>query len=195
MENIFYIYAHINPIKNEIFYIGKGSKNRAFDNSRRSNYWNRITKKYNLIVDILEDNLTEEEAFERERWYIKRLGRKNIKTGKLVNFTDGGEGQSGRICSDETKKKMSLTRKGKPSPRKGAKLSDETKKKVSESKKGKKLSEDHKIKIRNSCINNNKGRKMTQEHKDKIGLIHKNKPWSVARRLAELTKNNKTKLN
>ena len=49
--------------------------------------------------------------------------------------------------SDETRKKMSESKKGRTSPRKGVTLSAETRKKMSEAKKGKKLSEEHRKKI------------------------------------------------
>ena len=38
----------------------------------------------------MEEDLTEQEAFEKEIYWIKRIGREN-----LVNHTDGGEGTSG----------------------------------------------------------------------------------------------------
>jgi hypothetical protein len=44
----------------------------------------------------------------------------------------------GKKCSEESKKKMSLAKKGKPSNRKGVKLSEETKLKMSLAKKKKK---------------------------------------------------------
>lgn len=42
-------------------------------------------------VEILYDNLTLEQVNNMERILIKRLGRRNIKTGILCNLTDGGE--------------------------------------------------------------------------------------------------------
>lgn len=42
-------------------------------------------------VEILYDNLTLEEVNNMEKLLIKRLGRRNIKTGILCNLTDGGE--------------------------------------------------------------------------------------------------------
>ena len=91
MENKFYIYAHINPLFNKIFYIGKGSGRRAWEKYGRTKYWNNTVNKYGYIIDILEENLTEEEAFEKEKWYIKRLGLNN-----LVNLSEGGCWRFGR---------------------------------------------------------------------------------------------------
>jgi group I intron endonuclease len=126
MENKFYIYAHINPLFNKIFYIGKGSDKRAWDKRGRSEYWNNTVKKYGYIIDILEEGLSEEEAFEKEKWYIKRIGREN-----LVNMTDGGEGASGVIITDETKLKMSESKKGEKNVLFKKNQSEETKKKIS----------------------------------------------------------------
>lgn len=42
------------------------------------------------VVEILYDNLTLDEANNMEVLLIKRLGRRNIKTGILCNLTDGG---------------------------------------------------------------------------------------------------------
>lgn len=91
-NNIFYIYCHINPLKNEIFYIGKGFGNRAYIKRGRSKYWKNITDKYGFIVDILENNLTEKEAYNKEIFYISKIGRKDLGNGSLVNLTNGGDG-------------------------------------------------------------------------------------------------------
>jgi hypothetical protein len=87
MNNIYYIYFHINPLTNKVFYVGKGKLKRAFDRRKRSNYWNSVVNKYGYIVDIVHSNLSEEKAFELEIMYIKRFGVKN-----LVNSTIGGSG-------------------------------------------------------------------------------------------------------
>jgi len=111
MENKYYIYAHINPLKNEIFYIGKGKKDRAYRNTYRNRFWNFTVKKYGYIVDILEEGLTEQEAFEREIFYITKIGRRDLGTGPLVNLTDGGDGGSNRVLSFEIKEKLSKLNK------------------------------------------------------------------------------------
>jgi hypothetical protein len=87
MNNIYYIYFHINPLTNKVFYVGKGKLKRAFDRRKRSDYWNNVVNKYGYIVDIVHSNLSEEKAFELEIMYIKRFGIKN-----LVNSTIGGSG-------------------------------------------------------------------------------------------------------
>ncbi len=107
MEKKYYIYAHINPVKNEIFYIGKGKDKRATLKDGRSKFWKNIVNKYGYNIEILEDNLSEGVAFEREIYHINRIGRRDLGLGTLVNLTDGGEGRSGCIISEETRKKIS----------------------------------------------------------------------------------------
>ena len=53
----------------------------------------------------------------------------------------------GKQLSEETKRKISESQKGKRSPMYGKQLSEEHKRKISESQKGKQLSEEHKRKI------------------------------------------------
>ncbi len=96
MDNKYYIYFHINPLKNEIFYVGKGHGRRAYRKDGRSQFWSRTINKYGYIIDIIETGLSNEEASEKEKWYIKRIGRRDLGLGPLVNHTDGGEGTIGR---------------------------------------------------------------------------------------------------
>jgi hypothetical protein len=110
MDNKYYIYAHINPLKNEIFYIGKGSGKRKI-RKERNPFWKNIVKKYGYIIDILEEGLTETEAFEREIFYIQKIGRRDLDKGPLVNLTDGGEG--GSNPSESTREKMRIAHTGK----------------------------------------------------------------------------------
>lgn len=58
---------------------------------------------HNWSCKIIEDYLTEEEAFEREVFYISKYK----KLGRLTNQTLGGDGISGFIHSQETKQVIS----------------------------------------------------------------------------------------
>ena len=137
-EKIYYVYAHINLIKNEIFYIGKGKNNRAWFTYNRNKYWKSTIDKYKCWkVEILENYLTEEESYNREKHYINFIGIDN-----LTNLTPGGEGNRSRP-SEETKQKIKQSCIGKNT---GKKHTDETKKKIGKKHKGKIISEESRIK-------------------------------------------------
>jgi hypothetical protein len=111
-----YVYTHTRLDTNEVFYVGIGTQDnykRASRSHNRTNYWNNIVKKCGWKVDIVFDNLTWDEACNKEKELIKKIGRVDLGTGTLVNLTDGGEGTLKRIVTNETKAKMSKTRKGK----------------------------------------------------------------------------------
>jgi hypothetical protein len=92
MSNKYYVYIHTNPLTRVPFYIGKGCGRRAYSKSGRNNYWKNIVNKHGIEVTILEDGLTDKQAFYMEISLIKRLGRRDLGTGVLVNMSDGGEG-------------------------------------------------------------------------------------------------------
>lgn len=166
-----YIYKHIRKDTNEVFYIGIGSKkSRAYSMYRRNEFWKKNVNKTDYIVEIVEDNLSWQDASDREKYWIKFYGRRDLNEGTLVNLTNGGEGSVGIIVSEQTKQKMRESRKFQ-------KFSEETKKKISQSLQGKQirlgaiLSEETKQKISNS----KKGKPLTVEHKLKLkGRI----PWN-----------------
>lgn len=129
----FYVYFHINPLTKEVFYVGKGNGRRAYRKNRNT-LWKNIVNKYgDPIVLIVKRNITERYAFELEKAYIKLFGRRDLNEGSLVNLTDGGEGSSGNILSNEQKRKISNSLKGRISNRKGVTLTQEQKDKLSDS--------------------------------------------------------------
>jgi hypothetical protein len=60
------------------------------------------------LIQIIQDNLNENEAFNLECKLIAQYGRKDLGTGILRNMTDGGEGVSGRIDTQETIQKKNF---------------------------------------------------------------------------------------
>lgn len=195
ISNNFYVYVYLRSKDSATapagtpYYVGKGKGRRAFESNRKYK-----PKDPNCIV-LIEQNVTEAEAFDLERLVISMLGRKDIGTGILWNRTDGGEGISGAILSEETKAKMSNSRKGK-------RLSEETKRKISKSHKGKTQrprSEETKIKISLA----NKGKKLSETHIKKIVAVHTGKirseetkmKISIAKKGVSLSEEHKKKLS
>jgi hypothetical protein len=101
----YYVYTHRKETTGEIFYVGKGSGNRAWS-LKRSNHWKNINNKHGCLVDIVQDGLQEWAAFELEVDLISLHGRNDLGLGKLINLTNGGDGASGYIPSFETRKKI-----------------------------------------------------------------------------------------
>ncbi len=102
-----YVYGHYKADTGELFYIGKGSKKRAWSTNGRNAYWTRVANKHGLVVKILEDGLTDEEAFKKEKLLIEEVGLDN-----LVNATEGGLGLTSTKAKEinnrpDVKKKIS----------------------------------------------------------------------------------------
>lgn len=123
----YYIYFYLRSKDSAIgkagtpYYVGKGKGRRAYSNSRLV----PVPKDKNNIVFILT-NLTEEQAFRNEIDFISWYGRVDLNNGILRNLTDGGDGVSGLILSEEQKRKNREARKGKTN-------SEESKRKTRES--------------------------------------------------------------
>ena len=154
----YYTYAYLREDKTP-YYIGKGTGNRIYST-------NRIIKppKDKSRIIYLKQNLTETEAFRHEIYMISVFGRKDLGTGILYNMTNGGDGSSGWVPSEEYRKKMSEAKKGKTH-------SEDSKKKMSVAQKGKTLSEEHRRKMSEA----NKDKTLSEEHRRKISEAHKAK--------------------
>lgn len=158
------VYTHSKK-SGEIFYIGIGLKNsRAYSKANRNKHWHNTVNKHGLEVNIVNYDIEWSEACKIEKMLILKYGRNDLKNGKLVNLTDGGEGVIGYNYTDEVRNKMSELKKGKPSPRLGFTLSKYTKDKISKSKSGIIFSDAHKAKISEG----NKGKKLSQKHINSI---------------------------
>lgn len=150
-----YVYRHIRLDNNEPFYIGIGIREkyrRASTIVRRNQFWKNIVAKTDWISEIIFDEISIDEAKKKEIEFIKIYGRKDKGEGTLVNLTDGGDGTTCHIVSEETKITLSKFNKGK-------KLSEAHKKKISESHKNKKFSEETLQKMRDAKL----GKKQSEE--------------------------------
>jgi group I intron endonuclease len=158
------IYKVQNKINNKI-YIEVTSKNineRIYQHLIEPRYlFGKVLKKYGIQsfdISIIDSCLLKEIAFEKEMYWIKFY---NSKIPNGYNLTDGGEGRIGHQTSEETRKKMSLSLKGKPNGWLNKHHSEVSRKKMSESHKGK--------------INGMLNKSLSEEAKKKIGLANKGK--------------------
>lgn len=148
MNNTFYVYVHRRLDTGAIFNVGKGSGLRAWKVDGRNVYWKRIVKKVGYSVDIVVAGLTEDKAFGHEMGLIKHYRNLGLK---LVNMTDGGEGKSGCVPSEETRKKLAVATKGENNPFYGKSHSEDTKAKIRKAKEN--IPESTKLKMRASKQN------------------------------------------
>lgn len=147
-----YVYRHIRLDKNEPFYIGIGSSqyyNRAYRHKNRSDLWKRISVRGGYEVEILLDNLTWDEACNKEKEFIALYGRIDLKTGCLANMTDGGDGTMNAIISEKQRKAVADANKRRI-------FTEEDRKKISERHTGRKQTEETKKKMSESIKNSEK---------------------------------------
>ena len=96
MDNKYYVYAYLDPITNDPFYIGKGSGDRMVRHLRQSRrndrptFFHRKLNKMmrlglNPVIVIIKDDLSEEEAYASETTLIHLIGIRALGTGPLCN--------------------------------------------------------------------------------------------------------------
>lgn len=199
-----YVYRHIRLDKNVPFYIGIGLKEddfrRAYDKRGRNEYWNNIVSKTEYDVEIIFENISNELAYKKEKEFIS-IHKRHKDGGTLCNLTLGGEGQVGMIpwnfgkeTPEETKRKQSIKKIGKPSNRKGVKISQHVIDSMRKGREGKSawnkgipISQDAKDKYKKTMEGRvlkgenhpMYGTKMPQHVKDKLREANKNRPsWN-----------------
>lgn len=82
----YYVYAHTKPDQT-VFYVGKGTRGRAWSTHGRNTHWQRTVAKYGHKVILLADGLTQEQAIEEEAAIIAYFK----PFGTLVNILDRGD--------------------------------------------------------------------------------------------------------
>ena len=162
-------------------YIGKSIHAKKRIRSHINGYSHNIIlrkaiKKYGkdaFVVEILESDVPESLLSKFECLHIRFW---NAKVPNGYNLTDGGEGRSGWKASQETRRKMSESRKGKTPWNKGKTgvYSEETRKKMSEVTKGRQHSPEARRKMlgRTPWI---KGKHHSADTRRKIGEAQKGK--------------------
>jgi hypothetical protein len=136
---MYYTYAYLRE-NGTPYYIGKGKGNRI--NEKQGRKFHLPPKEKRLVLKWFE---SEYDAFKHEIYMISVFGRKDLGTGILRNFSNGGEGivnpskewrenvsklHSGKIYDEKTRRKISKARTG-------TIMAEETKIKISEALKGK----------------------------------------------------------
>lgn len=177
---IFYTYC-LKDNNEKIFYIGKGSGQRMHKHIKiaegKSKARDKNPKLYNKISSILEsggyitaevlfESENEKLCFDKEITLIAEIGLEN-----LCNLTIGGEGTSGAKLSEETRKKMSEAKKGKPSNGKGKPRSEEFKEKMRQIQTGKEgymKGKTHSKETKQKMSEAKKGRVFSEEHRRKL---------------------------
>lgn len=184
------IYKTTNLL-NGMIYVGKDLKNNPKYLGSGLLLLKAIKKygKENFKKEILEVCSTKEILNEKEKFWIETLQARNREIG--YNIAEGGHGgltydeetkkkiseqMKNRIVSEETKEKLSKSRKG------IFKHTEETKEKLSKSHKGKKLSKEHIEKIKEFSKNSKKSEKFIEQQ----GLIQKY--WPEGSKHTEETK-------
>ena len=132
LENPHQVYAYYDPRKNnQTFYIGetgtddrwlyhleeakriiKQKKSQKWvqnncDNPHKTRTIMKILEAgFEPIIEKLMENVSEQQAKAEEIRLIALHGRADLGLGPLTNMTDGGEGQSGRIWTEESRQKL-----------------------------------------------------------------------------------------
>jgi hypothetical protein len=155
------VYRHVRLDINQPFYIGIGKVSNTYNRTldkRRNPIWKNIVAKNNgqYRIDILFNNLTLEEAIEKEKEFINLYGKILNQSGTLANILDQGSGMIKGYMSDVVKEKLRIKMKGN-SYAKGAVWSEESKIKMSLQRRG---------------IKNNLGKTWSDETKLKMSKSH-----------------------
>ena len=175
----------------------------------------------NWQVNILEDNVQDIEASQKEVYYIdlydaidngynmRRQGNtlnssdkiKTLKTSLAGHITTNETKQKiskalkGHTVSDETKQKISAKNKGRQNLKNSHPLTEETKKKISESLKGKSAWNKGKNlseETKQKISERIKGRKLSEEHRKKISESNKGRVF-LEETIKKISESNKGK--
>lgn len=108
-SDIFYVYVDYRLDTNVPFYVGKGQDVRV-KLVRRNIIHQRIAKKAGMRREVLFGTKDQHFALDEEVRLIRELKTRNQFGG--ANLTDGGEGTTGWVPSEETKRKIAIAHQG-----------------------------------------------------------------------------------
>jgi hypothetical protein len=108
------VYEHWRPDTQTCFYVGKGKLRRAKTFEARNDRYRKIVAKLKRLglkpeIRIVAFGLSDPEAIAAE---IARISLRRSEGVDLANYTDGGDGTSGRRHSAETRSKMAAKATG-----------------------------------------------------------------------------------
>jgi hypothetical protein len=168
---------HLASLPEDIRYVGI-SKNDDATSRLKEHMWNaKIGKPYHVynwirkavedknkvMATVVSSGLTWEQAAVEETRLIAEYRAAGLK---LTNMTDGGEGSPGVVRSEDYRRRLSASHRGKTFSEEhkvnlakvwtGRKHSEDTKKRQSETQKGKTLTEEHRMNIAKAARNRRK---------------------------------------
>lgn len=192
MSEQFVIYKIINHCNSKV-YIGQTSQNLkrrwihhlSKAKSKKRNYIHNAINKYgkdNFKVEEIDSCADGFEADKKEMYWIDHYNSFNSSYG--YNLSVGGHKH--KILSEETKKKISKSLKGRQ-------FSKEHKKAISEGKKGQKPAK-HTV---DNSVKNRVGKKLSDEHKKKLRIARRKWTFSeeTKKKMSESAKGSRVKIN
>lgn len=97
-EKRFYVYKWYNVDTNEVFYVGKGCRNRSGQISQRNNIFKEYYNTHNCKSEIIEYFTDEQEALKREHELIQEYKNQ----GQVIaNLDEGGRGGLSFVWTEE----------------------------------------------------------------------------------------------
>lgn len=102
---MFYVYEWYVLETNEVFYVGKGSKNRYKQTRKRNKIFQKYYNNFNCDSRIIKTFINEQDAFNFEHEYIIELKSKGFAK---ANLDYGGKGGCNFIWTNEMRKYKSI---------------------------------------------------------------------------------------
>ncbi len=103
-----YVYVHVRETTGHVFYVGKGKKKRAWTKETRNKYWHRIVNSEGYAVYVLASNMSDADACDLE---IRLIAAYKAIGMAEANLTNGGEGSSGYVYTDDHRRNLSAAMK------------------------------------------------------------------------------------